>query len=350
MPSIKFINELEKNHITSLYGLEKIIADDDDCEYLFEAANRVRQKFVKQEVHLKALIEISNTCARECFYCGLRSKNKGIKRYKMSAEEIVSRAKEAAMSGYKTVVMQSGESSAFKDDEICEIIREIKKFDVQITLSFGEKSFEQYRAYKKAGADRYLLRIETADRALYKALHPNMSLKNRIKCLENLRNLGYETGSGLLVGLPGSSAKILARDLMFLKKYDFDMIGIGPFIPAANTPLEHSKAGSIKLALKANALTRLLLPKINIPATTAIETLDPNEGRKMALRSGANVIMPSITQSRYRDLYKLYPNKFCLKESAAEIYDKFDEMLSLIGDKISLTNGNSVRFNQRRGS
>lgn len=349
MSSIKFINELEATHTTSLYGLEKIIADDDNCEYLFEAANRVRQKFVKQEVHLKALIEISNICAKECFYCGLRSKNKSLKRYKMSADEVVSCAKEAAISGYKTIVMQSGESSAFKDDEICKIIREIKKFGVQITLSFGEKSFEQYKAYKEAGADRYLLRIETTNQALYKALHPNMSLKNRIKCLENLRILGYETGSGLLVGLPGSSAKILARDLMFLKKHDFDMIGIGPFIPATNTPLEHSKAGEIKLALKANALTRLLLPKINIPATTAIETLDPNEGRKMALRSGANVIMPSITQGRYHDLYRLYPNKFCLKESVAEIYSRFDEMLTLIGDKISLTNGNSVHFNQRQG-
>lgn len=349
MSSVKFIDELEKNHIVSLYGLEKIIADNDNCEYLFKAANRVRKKFVKREVHLKALIEISNICAKECFYCGLRSKNKSLKRYKMSVDEVISCAQKAAVSGYKTIVMQSGESGAFKDDEICKIISEIKKFGVQITLSFGEKSFEQYRAYKEAGADRYLLRIETTNQALYKALHPNMSLKNRIKCLENLQILGYETGSGLLVGLPGSSAKILAKDLMFLKNRDFDMIGIGPFIPATNTPLEGAKASDLRLALKANAITRLLLPKINIPATTAIETLDPNEGRKIALKSGANVIMPSITQGKYHDLYRLYPNKFCLKESVGEIYRKFDDMLALIGDKISLSNGNSLRFNQRRG-
>lgn len=347
MSSLGFIDELEKTHEISLYKLEKIIADSQNCEYLFAAADRVRRRFSKSYVHLKALIEISNICVNTCFYCGLRGENRTLKRYKMRVEDIIECAKEALNSGYKTIVLQSGESGALRDEQICEAIREISLAGARITLSLGEKSFAQYEAYKNAGANRYLLRIETTNRALYKTLHPKMSLQNRLKCLKNLQILGYETGSGLLVGLPGCSDKILVRDLMFLKKNDFDMVGIGPFIPAPNTPLAKAKGAPVSLALKMVALTRLLLPNINIPATTAIETLDPDYGRKLALKSGANVIMPSITRARFHELYSLYPGKFKIEASAGEIYEKFSRMLPAIGDRISPTNGDSERFNQR---
>lgn len=348
MSSLKFIDKLEISHEISLYKLIKIIEDSKNDEYLFAAANRVREKFAKKDVHLKALIEISNICANTCFYCGLRNENYSIKRYKMSNEEIISYAKEAAVCGYKTIVLQSGESAAFKDDELCKIISEIKKFGVQITLSLGEKTRKQYAAYKNAGANRYLLRIETTDKTLYEKFHPGMSLENRIKCLFNLKELGYETGSGLLVGLPWSNAEILAKDLLFLKKMDFDMLGIGPFIPAPNTPLQNCKGANENLALKINALARLLLPKINIPATTAIESIDPENGRKKALQSGANVIMPSITNAKYHELYKLYPNKFKINATPLKIYINFKKMLRQIGSDVSPENGDSVRFSQRK--
>ncbi|PIE72131.1 MAG: [FeFe] hydrogenase H-cluster radical SAM maturase HydE, partial [Deltaproteobacteria bacterium] len=227
MSSLKFIDTLASEHNCSLYGLEKIIADPSNEEYLFAKAHEVRKRYVKSKVHLKALIEISNICTQTCYYCGLRAKNKTLNRYKMPVDEILSLASEAAQSGYKTIVLQSGQSDAYNDEQMCFIISQIKKLDVQITLSLGEKTRSQYKAYKLAGANRYLLRIETTNRALYKALHPNMSLRRRMQCLKDLQELGYETGSGLLVGLPNSSAKILARDLAFLKRNNFDMIGVG---------------------------------------------------------------------------------------------------------------------------
>ncbi|AQW82455.1 [FeFe] hydrogenase H-cluster radical SAM maturase HydE [Campylobacter pinnipediorum] len=347
MSSLEFINELYNTHTTSLKGLEEIIKDESNCDYLFEAADKTRRKYSKQEVHLKALIEISNICTKTCFYCGLRQANKVVNRYKIEPDDIINYAKEAAQVGYKTIVLQSGESNVFSDDDMCKILSGIKKFGVQITLSLGEKSFEQYKAYKEAGGNRYLLRIETTDEKLYKRFHPGMSLENRIRCLHDLQTLGYETGSGLLVGLPDTNPEILAKDLMFLKKFDFDMVGIGPFIPADNTPLSNEKGGSVHMAIKLIAITRLLLPNINIPATTAIETIDPNEGRKKALKSGANVIMPSITNGKYQDLYRLYPKKFYIKADVGETYTKFDNLLFSIGDKVSLENGDSMRFNQR---
>ncbi|CAD7287525.1 [FeFe] hydrogenase maturase subunit HydE [Campylobacter majalis] len=349
MSSLKYIDELAKNREISAYKLEKILADDECNEYLFALANATRKQYAKSEVHLKALIEISNICQKECFYCGLRKPNKELKRYKMSAYEIIGYAKQAASSGYKTIVLQSGESQAFSDELMCEILREIKNTGMQITLSLGEKSYKQYLMYKDAGADRYLLRIETTNKALYKKFHPNMSLKNRIKCLVNLKNLGYETGSGLLIGLPGYTYKIMAKDLLFLKKYDFDMVGIGPFIPSKNTPLSNEKVANIKLVLKANAITRLMLVDINIPATTALESIDRQNGRKMALLSGANVIMPSITSGKYHELYSLYPGKFRLDMSVENTYKNFNDMLFDIGEKVSLSNGNSLRYNERMG-
>ena len=307
-------------------------------EYLFEKANEVREKYVGNDVHLRGLIEFSNICKCSCKYCGLRKDNLKLERFRLSPEEIVDFAKKASEYGYKTVVLQSGEDVHFKTEILAEILKKIKSFDLAITLSIGEKSFEEYQAYKEAGADRYLLRIETTDKELYKQMHPNMSFENRVRCLKDLKSLGYEVGSGCLVGLPNQTIESLANDILFFKEIDADMIGIGPFIPNPNTPLHDASGGSFELALKVMALTRLLLPSINIPATTAMETLNPN-GRIIALQSGANVVMPNVTEGDYRRKYEIYPGKICINDTPAHCRGCISAKIKAIGRNISTDYG-----------
>lgn len=284
------------------------LSDNSQDEILFKLADETRFKNVGNEVHLRGLIEFSNICKCTCHYCGLRFENKNIERYRLSADEIIDCAKKAASKGLKTIVLQSGEDVYFTREIICKIISEIKKLNVALTLSIGERTFDNYKAFKEAGADRYLLRIETTDEKLYQKLHPGMDLKNRLKCLHNLKKLGYETGSGSLVGLPGQSIGSLADDILFFKENNFDMIGIGPFLPHNSTPLKNMQHGDFILSLKVMAIIRILMKNINIPATTAMETLHPN-GRILALKSGANVVMPNITLENYKEKYEIYPNK-----------------------------------------
>ncbi|MDR2399998.1 MAG: [FeFe] hydrogenase H-cluster radical SAM maturase HydE [Endomicrobium sp.] len=281
---------------------------------LFSAADKIRKKYVGDEVHLRALIEFSNYCKQNCLYCGLRKDNTKIIRYRLAPQEIINLAKKVANYGYKTIVLQSGEDLYYTVDIMSKMIFEIKKFDVAVTLSIGEKTFEEYNAYRKAGADRYLLRIETTDEMLYNRLDPSMSLKNRMECLENIKNLGYEIGSGIMVGLPGQTLESIAKDIVFLKSIPVDMAGIGPFIYHPDTPIEKSICNSFDLSLKVMAILRLLMPDINIPATTAMETLNPN-GRLIALQCGANVVMPNATETEYRRHYEIYPGKICLGDS-----------------------------------
>lgn len=284
------------------------LLSNDNQEILFKKADEIRQQYVGDEVHLRGLIEFSNICRNNCMYCGIRRDNNELKRYRMSKEEIIETAKNAANIGFKTIVMQSGEDLHFSNDVMCEILSEIKKFDVAITLSVGERTYEDYKLWKEAGADRYLIRIETTDKDLYHRLDPGMSWQNRYDCSMWLKELGYELGSGIMVGLPGQSIESIADDLLFLRDIEVDMAGIGPFIPAPNTPLANEKGGTLNLALRTMAVMRLLMPDINIPATTAMESLHPN-GRIMALQAGANVVMPNITANEYKQLYTLYPNK-----------------------------------------
>lgn len=291
-----------------------ILRDDAQNEKLFSLADSVRKQYKGDEVHLRGLIEFSNICKSQCKYCGLRSPNKIIQRYRMRPDEIVSLAQNAVKQGYRTVVLQSGEDEFYTRDIMTNIIGRIKELDVALTLSIGERSFEDYKAFKDAGADRYLIRIETTDRNLYKEMHPNMDFDNRLRCLKDLKKLGYEVGTGCLVGLPNQTLSSLADDILFFKETDADMIGIGPFIAHPETPLKDSDNGSFILALKVMALTRIILKDINIPATTAMETLNPN-GRLIALQSGANVVMPNVTTTEYRSKYEIYPNKICVNES-----------------------------------
>lgn len=299
----KTSHELEKEQIISLL-------ENNNCnQELFSAADEVRKKYVGDEVHLRALIEFSNVCKNNCLYCGLRKDNKNLHRYTLEPEEIIETANNAAKLGFKTVVLQSGENNVYDAQTMAKIIQEIKSLNLALTLSIGEKTEEEYCLYKDAGADRYLLRIETTDKNLYEKLNPQMSFENRLKCLENIKKAGFERGTGIMAGLPEQTTESLADDILFFRELDADMIGIGPFIAHEDTPLKNkNNKDAFVLSLKVTALTRLLLPDINIPATTAMETLNPR-GRIIALQSGANVVMPNVTDVQYRKHYELYKGK-----------------------------------------
>ena len=310
-----------------------------DARALFAAADEVRRKFVGDEVYLRGLIEFSNYCKNDCLYCGIRRSNAKAERYRLTPEQIVQTARRAQSYGYKTIVLQSGEDGYFTADKMAEIIRQIKALGLVVTLSIGEKTREEYALYRAAGADRYLLRIETTDKKLYEKLDPQMSFENRVRCLYDLKDLGYEVGSGSLVGLPEQSLESLADDLLFFKKLPVDMAGIGPFIPHPDTPLAAAnKAGHFELSLKMMAVMRLLLPDINIPATTAMETLRA-DGRTIALQSGANVVMPNVTEGPYRAKYALYPNKICVGEHPETCAACIRGKIVRIGRKVEFSTG-----------
>lgn len=312
----------------------EILNDESKNEWLFNLADKIRHENVGDQIHLRGLIEFSNICKCGCEYCGLRSFNKNIDRYRILKDEILKYAKSAVEMGYRTIVLQSGEDEFYTTEKMVEIIKAIKELDVALTLSIGERSFDDYKEFKKAGADRYLIRIETTDRNLYAKLHPNMSFDNRLRCLDNLKTLGYEVGTGCLVGLPNQSIDSLADDILFFKEIGADMVGVGPFIPHPDTPLKDAKNGDFYLALKVMALTRLLLNDINIPATTAMETLNPN-GRILALQSGANVVMPNVTIAKYRKKYEIYPNKICVNENSDKCRNCIEGKIKSIGRTIS---------------
>lgn len=316
----------------------EVLKDDSNNDWLFSLADKTREEYVGDEVHLRGLIEFSNICKRQCKYCGLRCEDKFIDRYRISKENIISYAEHAVNMGYKTIVLQSGEDEYYNTDLMCEIIEGIKKLGVALTLSIGEKTYEEYKAFKEAGADRYLIRIETTDKTLYNQMHPNMDFDNRVRCLEDLGRLGYEVGTGCLVGLPNQTIESLADDILFFKEINADMVGIGPFIPHPHTPLKDSATGSFTLALKVMALTRILLKDINIPATTAMETLNPN-GRIIALQSGANVVMPNVTTTEYRAKYEIYPNKICINENPDKCKGCISAKIQSIGRSVSTSFG-----------
>ncbi|MGN2371178.1 [FeFe] hydrogenase H-cluster radical SAM maturase HydE [Clostridium cagae] len=343
-------NLIEKASITHELNKDEILqllSCDDINDDLFKAADKVREKSLGNIVHLRGLIEFTNICKRNCLYCGLRRDNKNIKRYRLSKEEIIDFAKKAVSYGYKTIVLQGGEDDFFTKEKMVEIIKAIKNLNVALTLSLGEKTYEEYKAFKEAGADRYLLRIETTDKKLYKEMDPMMSYDERLNCLKNLGHLDYEVGTGVLVGLPNQTLDSLADDILFFKKLNADMIGIGPFIPNEDTPLKYSKGGNLNLALKVMSITRLLLPDINIPATTAMESLHKN-GRILALQSGANVVMPNVTEGEYRKLYALYPGKICTGDTPSHCRGCITGKITSINREVS--NGYGFRGNQNKNS
>lgn len=334
----ELIKKAENTHELTKDEIIELLSKSELNQELFQAADRIREKYVGNEVHLRGLIEFSNICVRNCFYCGLRRDNKNLQRYKLEPDEIIELAQKAVTYGYKTLVIQSGEGNIYTLEEMIYIISRINSLDVAITLSIGEKTEEEYKAYKNAGADRFLLRIETTDKELYKKLHPDMSHENRINCLKTIKKLGYETGTGCLIGLPDQTLESLANDILFFKELGADMIGVGPFIPNEDTPLKDAETGNFELAVKVMALTRLLMPDINIPATTAMETLNP-QGRLIALQSGANVVMPNVTEGEYRALYKLYPGKICINDTPAHCRGCITGKINSIGRTVSKEKG-----------
>lgn len=335
MDSLSLIRQAQQQHSLNETQLLQLLQDKQIDQALFQAADCVRQKYVGNEVHLRALIEFTNICRNNCSYCGLRAQNATVTRYRMTEEQIYSLAQKAASLGYKTVVLQGGEDPFFTTERLVPLLRRIKSLGLAITLSIGERPFEDYRAFKEAGADRYLLRIETTDKALYEKYNPEMSFANRLRCLEDLKRLNYEVGTGILIGLPGQTEASLAKDILFFKQLPADMIGLGPFIPCPHTPLAEAPQPLLRPALKVMALTRLLLPDINIPATTAMEALAP-DGRLQALQSGANVIMPNITSQEEKENYALYPGKAAVAGNNPQLFRKnLEDRLRQLGRPVS---------------
>lgn len=291
--------KMDKKELAELLALE-------DFEPIYQKADEVRRKTKGDIVDIRAIIEFSNICGRRCRYCGLNKDNKNASRYKMTTEEILDTAGQAAEAGYKTIVLQSGEAPVFDIQELGEIVRGIKALGPAVTISCGELSYEELRHLRDCGADRYLLKHETADRELYSQLHPCGSLEERIACLRTISRLGYETGSGFMIGLPGQNLMTIAEDLLLLKELNCQMAGIGPFIPHPDTPLRHEKRGGTELTKRAVALARLLLPEANLPVTTALGVINKRE-RENAFACGANVIMKKVTPDPYRAAYEIYP-------------------------------------------
>ncbi|MDF2570830.1 MAG: [FeFe] hydrogenase maturase subunit HydE [Sporomusa sp.] len=334
----ELIKKAETTHELTKREIVTLLTDNQYVDEFFAAADRVRQKYVGNDVHLRGLIEFSNICKQNCLYCGLRRDNKKVDRYRLDTDTIMDFAVKAKSYGYRTVVLQSGEDECFDVDTMVNIIKKIKELGLAITLSVGEKTREVYQAYREAGADRYLLRIETTDKELYEKLDPGMSWDNRVRCLNDIKELGFELGTGCLVGIPGQTIESLADDILFFKQMDADMIGVGPFIPNPDTPLAAETGGTFELSTKVMAMTRLLLPDINIPATTAMESLNP-QGRVLALQRGANVVMPNVTEGEYRQMYLLYPGKICINDTPAHCRSCITGKIQGIGRKVSETHG-----------
>ena len=304
----------------------------DRLQALYGRADAVRKENVGDAVHLRGLIEVSSHCVRQCMYCGLRQGNRDLPRYRMAREEIEECARQAVRLGYGTVVMQAGEDDGLTAEWIAEIVRWIKsETALAVTLSLGERSQAELRMWRSAGADRYLLRFETSDKNLFHAIHPDRYANgpDRLTLLKQLKDLGYEAGGGVMVGIPGQSFESLANDIVTFRALDLDMIGIGPYIAHAATPLGtgalrpaidpfEQVPNSEEMVYKMIALTRIVCPTANIPSTTALATINKVDGRKLGLKAGANVVMPNLTPVKYRSMYEIYPAKACIEESATD--------------------------------
>ncbi|HRS10069.1 MAG TPA: [FeFe] hydrogenase H-cluster radical SAM maturase HydE [Sedimentisphaerales bacterium] len=320
------------------------LEDDRQVRLLFDFADQVRRRYVGDGVLLRGIIEFSNFCRNTCAYCGLRRPNRRLKRYRLTAAEILETVENIRRLGVKTVVLQSGEEDNLDAEWLGRIIEDVKRrFDVAVTLSVGERARDEYAMWKDAGADRYLLKIETSDPALYEDLHPGMSFENRIRCLEDLADLGYQTGSGNLVGLRGQTVENLVGDILFFKKGDFDMISVSPFIPHADTPLATVPAGDLRTTLKMIALTRIVSRDAHIPASTAIGSLNGQDARDQALAVGANVVMPNFTPMSVRPLYEIYPGKIGAETRPDQSIVQVERMVTAMGRFVDRDTGHSLK-------
>lgn len=348
MPESKIIiDELAEHHQIEDFKLQQLIEckDENAIDYLFLKSQESRAKYYGKDVYIRGLIEISNCCKNDCLYCGIRRSNANVQRYHLTSEQILDCCQLGYELGFRTFVLQGGEDQYYDDDKLCRLISEIKKKhgDCAVTLSLGEKSRKSYQRYFDAGADRYLLRHETANEAHYAQLHPNdMSAQNRKQCLYDLKEIGFQVGSGFMVGSPFQTSELIVEDLQFLKQLQPAMVGIGPFIPHHETPFASEAGGTLEQTLKLIALIRLLLPHALIPATTALGTI-ATDGRTKGILAGANVIMPNLSPEDVRQKYMIYDNKLSTGAEAAESLNQLKSEMQSIGYQVVISRGDVVR-------
>jgi biotin synthase len=360
MNKSKIIKDLLNKEILDKDALSFLLqTDKTHANLIFEKAAEIKQQYVGNTTYLRGLIELSNICRKNCLYCGIRKGNTSVERYNLTDEAVVEAAKYAYEKNYASIVIQSGELDNEKfTNRITRLLKKINaatNHKLGITLSMGEQSEAVFKEWKANNVSRYLLRIESSDKELYNSIHPNdetHSFENRIKALRSLQNLGYQTGTGVMIGLPGQTYEHLAGDLLFFQNFDIDMVGMGPYISHSETPMANlenrlSLSERFFLALKMTALLRILMKDINIAAATALQAIDP-AGREKAIKCGANVLMPNLTPSQNRNNYRLYENKPCIDESAEDCIHCTEARISLAGDEIGYgEQGNSKHFYKR---
>ena len=337
------VNKLKTDHNLADSELKTLIETDEFDEELYSSADEIRRENYGDNVYIRGLIEFTSFCKRNCYYCGLRRDNKNAQRYRLTKEEILLCCDQGYKLGFRTFVLQGGEDETIKSEEICDIVKSIKENypDCAVTLSIGEKSYEEYKSFKQAGADRYLLRHETADSEHYGMLHPkSANIETRKKCLFALKELGFQVGSGFMVGSPYQTTENIICDLRFLQELKPDMIGIGPFIPHKDTPLGNNPSGTLALTLRLIAILRLMFPKALIPATTALGTIKKG-GRELGLSVGANVVMPNLSPKDVRKKYSIYENKLSTDEESSEGIELLKKSVKAIGYKIVTDIGHS---------
>lgn len=343
-----FIDKLQSEHrltksefIQLLDGMTPEIS-----EYLFEKSRQVARARFGNQIYTRGLIEFSNYCKNNCYYCGIRAENRQVQRYRLSLEQILSCCEQGYHLGFRTFVLQGGEDPYFTDERFVEIISRIRHSypDCAITLSLGERDFKSYEAFYQAGANRYLLRHETATEAHYQKLHPaNQLLKTRKQCLLFLKQIGYQVGTGFMVGSPYQTTEHLTEDLLFIWELKPQMVGIGPFLPHHQTPFADKQKGSLEQTLFLIGILRLMLPNVLLPATTALGTIDPN-GREKGILAGANVVMPNLSPIDVRKRYTLYDNKICMDEEAAESREKLNQRMCAIGYELTTQRGDYQEY------
>lgn len=345
---LSLIEILAEKHSLTLSDYEYLIENrcTEAADLLAERADAVRKEIYGNAVFVRGLIEISNICKNDCLYCGIRRSNRDCDRYRLTPEQILSCADEGYALGFRTFVLQGGEDGYYTDALLCDIIRSIKeKYPAcAVTLSLGERSYESYRQLYLAGADRYLLRHETADREHYRKLHPEeLSFNHRMQRLRWLREIGYQVGCGFMVGSPYQTNATLAKDLKFIETFQPDMCGIGPFIPHKNTPFREEPAGTVELTCYLLSIIRLIHPPVLLPSTTALGTIDPL-GREKGIQAGANVVMPNLSPVSVRKKYELYDNKICTGEESAQCKNCLNRRMHSIGYEI-MTDRGDIRKN-----
>ncbi len=342
------IEELNKEKSLTLTEYEYLLVhrSKEAAELLAKYARAARRMFYGNTVFIRGLIEISNICKNDCLYCGIRRSNTNCQRYRLTEEEILMCCREGYELGFRTFVLQGGEDGYYNDERLCTLLRDIKSRypDCAVTLSLGERAKESYKRLYEAGADRYLLRHETADKSHYEILHPQeMSFENRMRCLEDLKEIGYQTGCGFMVGSPYQTEAHLARDLKFIEEFKPQMCGIGPFIPQKDTPFGDRKSGEVELTCYLLSIIRLISPGILLPATTALGTLDET-GREKGILSGANVVMPNLSPASVRKKYALYDNKDSDGAESAQSVEELRKRMKEIGYEVVTDRGDSREF------